>query len=393
MVSRVPRPPKGPDTADAATRVWFALRPRDAVQVRDGRTFIAGAGGGARTRRPWPSTVAGALGAAFKAAASGGKPEPRTVRGPFLGRWDSGERRWHLAFPVPADVVPAKRTPRSHDRWTRLRPRSVPARTDLGRDESLWLHANDAGKRDDRNERDLWWGDDSMRDYLHHGTIGSDIRADLLTVERRTGIARQGRTVKHAHLYTSDFLRLREEPDEGWEFLALCELDPDLAPPPPGPVRLGGEGRLADLRVCEEHEGIALPKPPGRFPEGKVLVYLATPAIWRRPARDGGWNDTWSPPLPENARLVTAAIPGPEHVAGVTPESDGTFTNAWLRWAVPAGSVYLLRFTGPDPEGAAQDWAARAHGRAWGEEADNPDRDGRRLATAGFGLILTGTWT
>ncbi|WP_262391337.1 type III-B CRISPR module-associated Cmr3 family protein [Nocardiopsis sp. CNR-923] len=104
----------------------MALRPRDAVQVRDGRTFAAGAGGAAHTQRPWPSTVAGALGAAFAAAAGpepGTVPEPRTVRGPFLGRWDTGARRWHLAFPVPADVVPSDTSDRL---WRACAPRTHP---------------------------------------------------------------------------------------------------------------------------------------------------------------------------------------------------------------------------------------------------------------------------
>ncbi|MFF8763484.1 type III-B CRISPR module-associated Cmr3 family protein [Nocardiopsis dassonvillei] len=372
--------------------VWMALRPRDAVQVRDGRTFAAGAGGAAHTQRPWPSTVAGALGAAFKAAAgpdTDPAPEPRTVRGPFFGRWDTGAQRWNLAFPVPADVVPSDTSPRL---WRRLRSQDTPALTDLDQDGMRWLHAPDAGTRDE----ELWWSPSAMRDYLHGKDIDSGLLSSLsppLTIERRTGIARQGRTARHAHLYASDYLRLRENADEEWAFLALCELDPALSPPPPGPVRLGGEGRLADVRVCERQDRLALPAHPERFPGARVLVYLATPAIWRRRSPDGTWRNTWLPPLPEGAHLVSAAVNGPEHVASARPDRNGGVEYAWLRWAVPAGSVYLLRFTGPDPERAARDWAVRAHGRAWGEGGDNPDHTGRRLATAGFGLILTGTWT
>ncbi|MFL1378495.1 type III-B CRISPR module-associated Cmr3 family protein [Nocardiopsis protaetiae] len=372
--------------------VWMALRPRDAVQVRDGRTFAAGAGGAANTQRPWPSTIAGALGAAFKAAAGPGAdadPEPSTVRGPFLGWWDTGAERWRLSFPVPADVVPSDTSDRV---WRRLRPQDTPARTDLVRDGLQWLHAPDAGTRDE----DLWWSGSEMGGYLHGKGIDSALLSSLsppLKVERRTGIARQGRTARHAHLYASDYLRLRENADEEWAFLALCELDPGLSPPPPGPVRLGGEGRLADLQVCERQNRISLPEHPEEFPDGKVLVYLATPAIWRHRSPTGPWRNTWLPPLPEGAHLVAAAVNGPEHVASARPDRDGGVEYAWLRWAVPAGSVYLLRFTGPDPEVSAKNWAVQAHGRAWGEDPDNPDHTGRRLATAGFGLILTGTWT
>ena len=83
---------------------------------------------------------------------------------------------------------------------------------------------------------------------------------------------------------------------------------------------------------------------------------------------------------------------GPEHVASAGPDRRGGVGYAWLRWAVPAGSVYLLQFTGSDPERAAKLWAERTHGRAWGEGNDS-DQDSQQLATAGFGLILTGTWT
>ena len=393
MTSGRPREREEPAGDSTPVPVWMALCPRDAIQVRDGRTFTAGAGGAAHTRHPWPSTIAGALGAAFKAAAEPGTkpdPEPHTVRGPFLGRWDTGAQRWKPLFPVPADIVPYDTS--SH-RWQRLRPQDTPALTDLDQDGMRWLHASDAGTRDE----ELWWNASEMHGYLlGQDNVDSGLLSNLsppLTIERRTGIARQGRSARHAHLFTSDYLRLRENANEEWAFLALCEIDPALGPPPPGPVRLGGEGRLADVRVCERQDRLALPAPPERFPGGKVLVYLATPAIWRRRSPDGSWRNTWMPPLPEDAHLVSAAVNGPEHVASARPDLNGGVEYAWLRWAVPAGSVYLLRFTGPDPERAAKDWAARAHGRAWGEGDDNPDHTGRRLATAGFGLILTGTWT
>ncbi|OLT23346.1 hypothetical protein BJF79_14480 [Actinomadura sp. CNU-125] len=54
-----------------------------------------------------------------------------------------------------------------------------------------------------------------------------------------------------------------------------------------------------------------------------------------------------------------------------------------LRWAVPAGAVYLLRFV--DPARAAA-WARERHARPWGPPAAT------RLDTAGFGIALIGTW-
>ena len=391
MVTSAPPPASETGgTSDDVKPVWLSLRPHDAIQVRDGRSFTAGAGGAARTRRPWPSTVAGALGAAFKAAApnANSAPKPRTVRGPFLGRWNSGPRRWDLTFPVPADVVPSDS---SSKLWRQLRPQDTSVLTDLDQDGLRWLYHSDAGTRDE----ELWWRRSEMQNYLHGEGIDSELLSSLtppMTTEERTGIARQDRAARHAHLYSSDYLRLHEYADQEWAFLALCELGPELAPPPPGPVRLGGEGRLADLQMCERQERIALPEKPEHFPEGKVLVYLATPAIWRRRSLDNVWRNTWRPPLPNDARLVAAAVNGPEHVASAGPDRRGGVGYAWLRWAVPAGSVYLLQFTGSDPERAAKLWAERTHGRAWGEDNDS-DQDSQQLATAGFGLILTGTWT
>jgi CRISPR-associated protein Cmr3 len=104
-------------------------------------------------------------------------------------------------------------------------------------------------------------------------------------------------------------------------------------------------------------------------------VYLATPALWR-----GGWRI----PVPPDAWLVAAATGGPEPVATLTP-GDAWRESRVLRWAVPAGSVYLLEF-GDAERGAA--WAREVHGTAYGAAPED-----RRLGTAGFGVVLTGVWT
>ncbi len=104
------------------TERWLAFTPRDTVAVRDGRSFQAGADSSAETVRPWPSTIAGAVRAAYG-------EEPAAVRGPVLAR-RTGSGGWEPHFPMPADVV---RAPGSH-RGHLLRP--VPEldgiATDLG---------------------------------------------------------------------------------------------------------------------------------------------------------------------------------------------------------------------------------------------------------------------
>jgi CRISPR-associated protein Cmr3 len=105
-----------------------------------------------------------------------------------------------------------------------------------------------------------------------------------------------------------------------------------------------------------------------------VLVYLATPGLW-----PGGWRI----PVPPGARLVAAATGEPEPVATLTPGGDWRQSRV-LRWAAPAGSVYLLQFDDAE-HGAA--WARDVHGTAYGRGLKD------RLRTAGFGVVLTGAWT
>ena len=93
-------------TAGGAARgvSWLALVPRDTMMIRDGRSFDAAQDASAQTVRPWPSTMAGAVGAAF-GAEPGATPltspgtVPDEVRGPVLARCLGGV--WEPYFPVP----------------------------------------------------------------------------------------------------------------------------------------------------------------------------------------------------------------------------------------------------------------------------------------------------
>ena len=110
--------------------------------------------------------------------------------------------------------------------------------------------------------------------------------------------------------------------------------------------------------------------------DGRVLVYLATPALWA---------DGWRIPVPDGARLVAAACGKPVPAATLTPGPRWKQTRV-LRWAVPAGSVYLLEFDDP---AAGAEWAAGVHGTAL--RADR--RRSGYMRTAGFGVVLTGVWS
>ena len=81
---------------------------------------------------------------------------------------------------------------------------------------------------------------------------------------------------------------------------------------------------------------------------------------------------------------MAAATGEPEPAATVTPGRGWRDSRA-LRWAVPAGSVYLLEFG--DTEAAAWRGRGRGTGTLTGGEKDD------LLRTAGFGVVLTGAWT
>jgi CRISPR-associated protein Cmr3 len=388
-----------PDVRPPAER-WVALRVRDTVVVRDGRSFDAGGDRRGATVGPWPSTVAGALTTAFDGV------EPSEVRGPVLGE-QLPDGSWSPRFPVPADVLlPGNASARpGRTRVIRLRPGTAATDpvvslvtsdlpdgpqalllppTGVERVSPLPGLLRPAGLR-------RWLNDDvPTRD----GTL--DVEAFPLVPDVRVGLARSGRVAAEGYLYSMTHLR----PRDGWAFLVQCDDSPGTrGVTPAGPVPLGGRARLAD---CADAPGVAWPDRPGDYPGGRLSVYVATPAVWA---------DGWRPPLPPGARLVAAAVPDPVPVAtasprrareriagGPTPGPRGLRSTASLRWAVPPGAVYLLRFeddpaTGRDGAECAARWAATVHGRALGPSADVAPDGTDRLRTAGFGVILTGRWS
>ncbi|GIJ19179.1 type III-B CRISPR module-associated Cmr3 family protein [Micromonospora gifhornensis] len=358
-------------------RRWVALTPRDALLVRDGRQFDAGADTAAEPMYPRPSTVGGAVFSAYG-------EEPVEIRGPVLAKQHRGGW-WTSYFPVPADLV---RHANDHSLVTRLRPTESPAVTDLG-DECPMLMVGEG------DPLGGWLTAEVLTGYLHGELVDAKdpnlpveelglefVRDDPdrdpgpLVREPRVGLGRTPqRVAQEGLLYQATFLR----PVDGVALLAECVLPPDWQHTATGPVALGGRGRLADVA---EVEGVGWPDPPPEFPDGRVLVYLATPAIWA-----GGWRIE----VPPGARLMSAVVGPAEPIATASPRSaGGVRATRALYWAVPAGSIYLLQFDDAD---AAARWALGdgerpgVHGTAYGR----PDRD--RLRTAGFGVILTGVWS
>jgi CRISPR type III-B/RAMP module-associated protein Cmr3 len=354
---------------------WLAFRPRDTVLVRDGRSFDASADQVAHPVRPWPSTIGGAARAAFG-------DDPHLVRGPVLGRCTPGtgsgdvDGSWELYFPVPADVVQG--TDMEVPYAFRLAAAPSAARTDLGTQAAGhedWRWLTPPAGAGPVKPVDGWLPSDVLSQYLAGGlpsptgTQVKKLRPETpLRPEPRVGLARQpDRQLRNGYLYLATHLR----PEDNWAFMAEFEFTPDWSRVAAGPVPLGGRSRLADVESAPK---VAWPDRPKTFKEGRLLVYLATPALWP---------DGWRLPVPPDVQVVAAAVGEPEPVATTSPRL-GWEEHRMLRWAVPAGSVYLLQFI--DNEAAAS-WAAVHHAQAYGLADRDP------LRTVGFGVILTGVWT
>jgi CRISPR type III-B/RAMP module-associated protein Cmr3 len=358
---------------------WLAFVPRDTVFVRDGRSFDAASDASAQTVRPGPTTIAGAVGRALGKNLEQIRKNPYEVRGPVLARRDKGKQEWEPYFPVPTDLVVTERKPR---RVFRLRAGSAVGQTDI--DESLaggtprWLAPSVAAERaGPLKPLRGWIPGRVLVDYLADrfpapgGTELQQLRlAEPLLPEGRVGLARDGRSARAGFLYQVTHLR----PEDGWAFLAEVTIGDGELRQVVDPVPFGGRGRLADV----EPAAIGWPRVDMPAVGQRVLVYLATPAIW-----PGGWQM----PVPKGAWLVAAATGEPEPAATVTP-GPGWQDSRALRWAVPAGSVYLLEFG--DPSQGTQ-WARRWAGVALRRHEDAEDED--LLRTAGFGVVLTGAWT
>jgi CRISPR type III-B/RAMP module-associated protein Cmr3 len=343
---------------------WLAFTPRDTVFVRDGRSFNAAADSTAATVRPWPTTIAGAVGAAF------GKVNPAEVRGPVLAHLRRS--RWEPYFPVPADLVVEE----GSERVYKLEPQEPGAKSGTDLNLPRWLMPpRNAGKVEPFSDRYPGYlmpgallGQYLARALPKPDTTVRDLRLmQPLASETRVGLARDGHVARSGFLYQATHLRLEDD----WAFLAEITEAGEKRPMAEQHVHFGGRGRLADVGEVD----VSWPDAGAAKIGKQVLVYLATPAVW-----PGGWRL----PVPENARLIAAATGRPEPATTLTPGRTWKETRT-LRWAVPAGSVYLLEFS---DDAAGETWARQWQHRALSRGAQGEDL----VRTAGFGVALMGVW-
>ncbi|MGV9366613.1 type III-B CRISPR module-associated Cmr3 family protein [Amycolatopsis sp. NPDC003731] len=358
-------------TADGqVTRTWLSVEPLDSLMVRDGRRFAAGDSSVAAGVAPAPSTFGGLVKRVYRG-------EVDRIVGPVAHLDDTP------MFPTPIDVVETGDLARGR-RLSRLPllPRAEHEISDLDPDPAelsappRLSHAL-AGEGDPVGG---WLSAEGMAawlssDALPPGEIEPDrwgqwAETALWHPEPHVGIARDpaSGTVLDGMFYRAGHLR----PVAGLRFVVGCDhrtQPPDVAATV---VPLGGRSRMASATPVRAAD--PCPAAPEDFPGGRLVVYLATPALVPQVQ--------WVPPG-TSARLCGLAVAGPQAVATASPEDPGATSR--LMWAVPAGSLYFLRF---DSAGEAKDWAGRFHGGLLPglPRSENP------VVTAGFGTCLTGRW-
>ncbi len=350
---------------------WIVLEPLDTVVVRDGRAFDAGLQSTARTNSPTPGTLAGAIGAAYGARPGAGLRReargsvlPERLLGPIPVVFDRGA--WRARWPVPQDVVRDD----GGSVLYRLAVRSDSAKDSQGRSASHdlggLLPALPFGSGEPVGG---WWETAELARYLATGHVSGDVVSSPWEVERRVGLALdEDGTAAESMLYSAEHLR----PADRMGFAVCCLGGPAVTLP--DTVPLGGRNRSA--QVHDEVNPPGLPAPAAHAPDGRLLLYLATPSVFEQ-----GWRPDLS--AWPDAELVSAVVGDPQVIASATPDrATGAVGGGRLMWAAPAGSVYYLKF---DNEGSAL-------AAAGGLSSSTLPQASEPLGTAGYGYALTGSW-
>lgn len=358
-------------------KAWL-VEPRDPLVVRDGRPPAAGMPNARSLDFPWPSTVAGLARTRAGLEPDGRFDEKRVasllkeaVWGPWLAEVAKDGKASTAWLPAPRDAV------KFHDgagrlHVARLVPRPLPPEVRHSLGESLTpLGFSCPPPRGKSSTCGAFWAWPAIERWLVSGEAPKPEEVlEPLPHERRfhvsldpeTGTAAEGK------LFVSDGLRFWGNRRLGLAFLASDGLALE-----PGPVKLGGEGRVSWLRRGEG--GL----PP--FPEALVSrlesakrarVVLVTPALF-----DGG-------ALPRKkslfgAPIVAARVDRPEVISGWDVAKGQPKPS---RRMAGAGSVYWVSL---EAVSSVRAWLEGAWSQPIPEQMEQDQRDGFGLAIVGVG--------
>ncbi len=369
------------------------LTPHAPLVLRIGKPF-GETGGGESFTFPLPSTVAGAL---------------RTAHADALGMdFQSSSDieqiiAWNCHGALPAEISKdgiAALFPRPTDvRYGSTSPVSLQtlAPLELGEGEGcdlpdsllpVFLQDDDKSKPADGPN---WWTQKAMLEWLTGSTPNLEELGPVpLPVDTRTHVALDPLTLAahEGQLFQSagpDFEAQRIKPHReisgrGWlarRHALLARFSETLAP---SLLRLGGEGRLANVSPCdawpEISDGLKSALEAGR----RIRLILATPALF-----DGGWKPGWinsdwkgSPPQCPGLvlRLRAVAVERWQPISGWDMKERKPKA---IRRLAPAGSVYWFEIIE-----APSDWIDAL----WLSPISDTEQDRRD----GFGLAVPGVW-
>ncbi|MDT8407922.1 MAG: type III-B CRISPR module-associated protein Cmr3 [Methylococcales bacterium] len=368
------------------------IQPLDVLFLRGNKLFGDPGSYGEALIPPWPSVAAGAIRSRMlvdknidlKAFAAGkvsddaelGTPEQPgsfTLMGFYLAR-KTADGQVTLLLPPPADLVVSKTA--DDALWIdRLSPKSMALASSF---PLPMLPVLAQGNKRSKPEAGYWLTQAGWLAYLNGQTpLPEQLEKSSLlwSLDARVGIGMNSatRSVEEGKLFTTQAVAM----NQGVGFLAAVS---GAIPPESGLLRLGGDGRAANIQQVDfnlpeaDYAAMAHAKrcrivltSPGLFPDGWKLPGCESDHRVRLP---GGIQ----------ARLVSAAIPRAETISG------------WdlAKWqpkpaqkAVPTGSVYWL----DELDATESSLRKLAENGLWGEPCEHVSR-----RAEGFNRMALAAW-
>jgi len=233
--------------------------------------------------------------------------------GPYI--YKDGKR----LYPVPLCMLYSEK----EQGWGQLQPSKTPLKTDMG-DKCLpeVVEPKVEGAKPLEN---AWLNEENLQKVLAGDKpSGFFNENDLFEAESRTGIARNNKTrqTEEGALYFTRHIRLKDGVRIGMYVDGADDVTPASM------VRLGGEGRMAHLKV-EDVAGSSLHRHDES--SNQAMIVLLT---------HGDFEGKSEPPLPEGVDIASACIGKAVREGGWDYKKRKPKP---LKSLVPAGSVYFVK--------------------------------------------------